>query len=405
MSEFRQAQLPWKEYRLEECIETNIRSIVKDYQYSEILYLDTGSITANRIEGLQKFNISDAPSRAKRLVQEDDIIYSTVRPNQLHYGFIKNPKENLVVSTGFVVITCNQEKIQPQFLFYYLSSDTSTEYLHSIAEASTSAYPSLKPSDIGVLDILLPSLPEQKAIAEVLSSLDDKIDLLHRQNKTLEQMAETLFRQWFVEEAKEDWEERPLGELVTVKRGGSPRPIQEYISDTGLRWLKISDATKTPSPFIFEIKEHIKIEGLKETTLLEKDALVLSNSATPGIPKILQVDSCIHDGWLHFPESHFSNEFLYLLFKKIRPELLMRGNGSIFTNLKTDILKEYSIPIPDDKSLQLFDNQIKPVFDKLLKNATQIRTLEKMRDTLLPKLMSGAVSVLNCGEVKVSIDE
>jgi len=157
--------------------------------------------------------------------------------------------------------------------------------------------------------------------------------------------------------------------------------------------LKISDATKTPSPFIFEIKEHIKIEGLKKTTLLKKGALVLSNSATPGIPKILQVDSCIHDGWLHFSESHFSNEFLYLLFKKIRPELLMQGNGSIFTNLKTDILKEYSIPIPDNKSLQLFDNQIEPVFDKLLKNTTQIRTLEKLRDTLLPKLMSGKIKV------------
>ncbi|UBM62789.1 restriction endonuclease subunit S [Candidatus Sulfidibacterium hydrothermale] len=275
----------------------------------------------------------------------------------------------------------------PKFIFYFLRNFNFEKY------SDKSTVPGINRNHIHLEDVIIPPLPEQRAIAEVLSSLDDKIDLLHRQNQTLEQMAETLFRQWFVEEAKDDWEVKPLGELVTVKRGGSPRPIQEYISDRGLRWLKISDATKTNSPFIFEIKEHIKIEGLKKTTLLKKGALVLSNSATPGIPRILQVDSCIHDGWLHFPESHFSNEFLYLLFKKIRPELLMQGNGSIFTNLKTDILKEYPIPIPDDESLQYFNNQVKLIFEKLLKNQIQIRTLEKLRDTLLPKLMSGEVRV------------
>ena len=385
----------WKEYKLRELVQTNKRSINTYYPFEEIEYLDTGSITRGKIDSLQKYKLSEAPSRAKRLVEQNDIIYSTVRPIQRHFGFIENPLSNLVVSTGFTTITCEKDKLIPKFLYYLLSSDDTVEYLDILAEASTSAYPSLRPSDIENLDINLPPLPEQKAIAETLSSLDDKIDLLHRQNKTLEQMAETLFRQWFVEEAKEDWEVRPLGKLVTVKRGGSPRPIQDYLSDTGLRWLKISDATKESSPFIFDIKEHIKEEGLNKTTLLKKGALVLSNSATPGIPKILQVDSCIHDGWLHFPKSHFSNEFLYLLFKRIRPELLNQGNGSIFTNLKTDILKEYPIPIADNKSLGFFDEQVKPIFEKLLKNSTQIITLEKMRDTLLPKLMSGEISINN----------
>jgi type I restriction enzyme S subunit len=125
----------------------------------------------------------------------------------------------LVVSTGFVTITCNKEKLHPKFLFYYLSQSQTTEYLHSIAEASTSAYPSLKPDDIEALDILLPLLPEQRAIASILSSLDDKIDLLHRQNATLEKMAETLFRQWFVEEAKEEWEIGKLGDVLDLCYG------------------------------------------------------------------------------------------------------------------------------------------------------------------------------------------
>ena len=288
----------------------------------------------------------------------------------------------------------DSDLLLPKYLYIWLSSQLGRDSLRGITIGSTQE--ALTIVGLKSLTLSLPQLPKQKAIIEVFSSLDDKIDLLHRQNLTLEKMAETLFRQWFIEDAKEDWEVQPLGRFVTVKRGGSPRPIQEYLSDTGYRWMKISDATKENSPFIFEIKEHIKLTGLAKTTLLKKGSLVLSNSATPGIPKIIQVDTCIHDGWLHFPISYFSNEFLYLLFKKIRPELLVQGNGSIFTNLKTDILKEYKIPIPSEKELIEFQNNITPTFEKLLSNQTQIRTLEKLRDTLLPKLMNG--------EVKVSID-
>lgn len=302
-------------------------------------------------------------------------------------------KKQAVFESHLIRCRINKKIADPDFIYYYWKSPVGKGSMSTIVTQTAAA--GIKGSVLQTLPILLPPIPEQKAIASVLSSLDDKIDLLHRQNKTLEAMAETLFRQWFVEEADERWEKKSLGSLVSVKRGGSPRPIQEYLSDEGYRWLKISDATKENSPYIFDIKEHIKEAGLSKTTWLKIGSLVLSNSATPGIPKILQVDTCIHDGWLHFPKSKFSNEFLYLLFLMIRPELVQQGNGSIFTNLKTDILKEYIIPVPDKISLEKFDRIISPIFDKLLKNSIQIRTLEKLRDNLLPKLMSGEVRVLN----------
>ncbi len=321
----------------------------------------------------------------------DDILIAKDGSVLKHIFRVKN-KPDYVLLSSIAIVKPNKYFIDPTFLVYAIKEPATTDLILN-NYVGGSGVPRIVLKDFKKVKLSIPPLPEQKAIAEVLSGLDDKIDLLHRQNKTLEQMAETLFRQWFVENPNPEWEERALGELVTVKRGGSPRPIQDYLSDTGYRWLKISDATKEPSPFIFEIKEHIKEEGLKKTTLLKAGKLVLSNSATPGLPKILQVDTCIHDGWLHFPKSHFSNEFLYLLFKKIRPELLQQGNGSVFTNLKTDILKEYPIPIADDDSLKYFDNQVKPLFEKLLSNKTQIRTLAALRDTLLPKLMSGELRV------------
>ncbi len=295
--------------------------------------------------------------------------------------------DHVRINSGMVIIRMKPTNVDSSFFLYFLRQLDYTSFV------SGSAQPQLPIRDLKQIEIALPTLPEQKAIASVLSSLDDKIDLLHRQNKTLEAMAETLFRQWFIEEAKEDWKKKQLGTLLTVKRGGSPRPIQDYLSDSGYRWLKISDVTSLNSPFVFNIKEHIKEEGLSKTTLLKAGKLVLSNSATPAIPKILMVDTCIHDGWLHFPVSSYSNEYLYLLFNHIRPELLQLGNGSIFTNLKTDILKEYVVKHPDEATLLKFQTVIEPIFTKLLENAKQIQTLEQLRDTLLPKLMSGEVRV------------
>jgi type I restriction enzyme S subunit len=382
----------WRECKLLEIIELigggTPKTTISEYWNGEIPWLSVVDFNNGKkyvFDTEKKITQLGLENSSTKLLNTGDIIISA----RGTVGVIAVLAKEMTFNQSCYGVRGIAEKSITDFI-YYLLKDTVSD-LKQISHGGV--FDTITKDTFNEIDISLPPLPEQKAIAAVLSSLDDKIDLLHRQNKTFEAMAETLFRQWFVEEAQEDWETRPLGEFVTVKRGGSPRPIQEYLSETGLRWLKISDATKTASPFIFEIKEHIKEEGLNKTTFLKAGALVLSNSATPGIPKILQLDSCIHDGWLHFPKSYFSNEFLYLLFKKIRPELLNQGNGSIFTNLKTDILKEYPIPIADDESLKFFDAQVKPIFEKLLKNTTQIKTLQSLRDTLLPKLMSGEVRV------------
>lgn len=208
-----------------------------------------------------------------------------------------------------------------------------------------------------------------------------------------------LFKSWFEDfkpwngKMPANWRQGELGDFVVIKRGGSPRPIQQFLSDEGLRWLKISDVSGIQSPYIINIAEHIIEEGLKKTVYLEKGALVLSNSATPGIPKILDVDSCIHDGWLYFPKSQLSNYFLYLFFKSIRPNLIALGNGSVFTNLKTDILKAYTFSKPDNDTLIRFDDIVSPIFRTMRAVARENQRLSELRDSILPKLMSGELDV------------
>ena len=379
----------WREVRLGDYINTNVKSIDKSYPFDRILYLDTGSITANKIEKIQEYNLQDAPSRAKRLVQDEDIIYSSVRPNQLHYGFVKNPENNFVVSTGFVVISCNTETIQPRFLFYYLSSDNSTEYLHSIAEASTSAYPSLKPSDIEALDVELPPLPEQKAIAEVLSSLDDKIDLLHRQNKTLEQMAETLFRQWFVEEAGEDWEEGILGDVIEIfdSRRVPLSKMQRDKMKIGKLYPYYGAAT-----IMDYINDYI-FEG--EYILLGEDGTVKTPEGYP----VLQYAS--GKFWVNNhthiikAKAPYNNFFIWNYLSKKNIERIV--TGAVQPKINQTNLKSLDFPVFPKTLVNEYKDIVTPHFDKINKNKTQIRTLESIRDTLLPKLMNGEVRIASHG--------
>lgn len=291
------------------------------------------------------------------------------------------------------------EKIVLKEYFYYLMKSLKNVFTKIASNKQTTGLGHVTIKDLKQIKVTIPELSVQKSIIDVIKPVDDKISNNGEINRNLSEQTEALFQSWFVDldpwggEMPVDWKQGVLGDFVTIKRGGSPRPIKEYLSDEGLGWLKISDVTSLQSPFVMQIAEHIKESGLKKTVFLKKGALVLSNSATPGIPKILGVDSCIHDGWLYFPESKLSNEFLYLFFKNIRPKLVALGNGSVFTNLKTDILKGYSFEKPDSDTLREFDELVIPMFDEMRRIARENNKLAELRDSLLPKLMSGELDV------------
>ncbi|QLW59126.1 restriction endonuclease subunit S [Citrobacter sp. RHBSTW-00667] len=185
-----ESQDEWPEATLNQYVELNKSSIDKKYNIKEIQYLDTGSLTKGKISKLQKILLSDAPSRAKRLVNNFDIIISTVRPDQCHYGICIAPPSNLVVSTGFCVIT--SKSLSPFFIYYLITSEDMTEYLHSIAEGSTSTYPSLKPEDIGNIPFLYPSEEKLKNFHDLVGSYWNKIHNNHKKIQTLETLRDTL---------------------------------------------------------------------------------------------------------------------------------------------------------------------------------------------------------------------
>ncbi|HAR6679703.1 TPA: restriction endonuclease subunit S [Staphylococcus aureus] len=180
--------------------------------------------------------------------------------------------------------------------------------------------------------------------------------------------------------------EYKISDLCDIRRGASPRPIKNYIVnsyDNSLPWVKIADATKDSSRYIYDTKERVSLEGSKKSVEVLPGDLILSNSATPGLPKFMKVKACIHDGWLLL--RNFKNvrkEFLYYILLLNRQKLLQLSNGSVFNNLKTDIVKNYIVDIPSikkqDKILKIIGN----IEDKLDTNNKLIANLEELSQTL-----------------------
>ena len=334
-------------------------------------------------------------SIARYIVNEGDILISVVGTIGL-IGIVGKSLDGANQTENCDKIV-NIKEVLPEYLYYYLISNLGQEEIkRGIVGA---VQPKLPLKNVQNITVLYPKLENQEKIVKILNVIDNKINTNNEINENLEQQAQALFKSWFLDyepwdgSAPDSWISGKLGDFTKIKRGGSPRPIQEYLSDSGLRWLKISDVTSLKTPFVIDIKDHIIEAGLRKTVLLKAGSLVLSNSATPGVPKILDVDSCIHDGWLYFLESKFSKEYLYLYFKYIRQQLVNLSNGSVFNNLKTDILKGYPTILPDKETLQRFDDIVMPMFQQMQNLTRESHKLADIRDTLLSKLMSGELDV------------
>jgi len=271
-----------------------------------------------------------------------------------------------------------------RFIFYFLQTFDFAAY------NAGSAVPTLNRNHIHEIQILLPPLPEQRAIAAVLSSLDDKIDLLHRQNKTLEAMAETLFRQWFVEEADAGWAEVPLSSIATFLNGLA---CQKYLPE--------NDIDKLPVLKIRELSNGISADSDWATDKVDKEYIVENGDvifawSASLMVKIWDGERCILNQHLFKVTSEKNPKWFYLMWcKKHLNEFISIANTHATTmgHIKRGDLENAMVLIPGCGKLQKMTAIMEPLLAKQIENSCQIRTLEKLRDTLLPKLMSGEVRV------------
>lgn len=289
----------------------------------------------------------------------------------------------------------DKSKVFPKYLFYQL---TLIDYENLNVG---SAVPSLTVPVINEIEIQLPPLPEQKAIASVLSSLDDKIDLLHQQNQTLEALAETLFRQWFIEEAKEDWEEKTLGELLTIT--SSKRIFySEYVS-SGIPFYRSKEIIELRKSGSTSSELYISNERFNEIKSKfgcpKAGDILITSVGTLGVAYRVKEHEKFYfkDGnltWLKdFNELPSSIIYLWLISKIGQEQLAAITIGSTQQALTIEGLKSISFKIPPKEIISVCKKQFDDIIIKIDFNQQQIQTLAQLRDTLLPKLISGEVRV------------
>ena len=303
----------------------------------------------------------------------------------------KNSKyERYIISQRQFYLRCNSNVLDYEYITYYFKSPYGQYQL--LANANQTGVPSLAQpvSYLKSIKILLPPLPEQRAIASVLSSLDDKIDLLHRENKTLEAMAETLFRQWFIEEAKDEWEEKSLKDIYIFEKGFEPgsENYLETEEEDAIRFIRVGDMlSHTPSVYI---KKSLA------KSICSADDLLMSFDGTPGRLNF-GIEGAYSSGIrrIYSLNPVYDNLGLkYLIFKSkhIQDTVNAHSSGTVILHASSSI-DELTFSFPDERKLEEFNEMITPIFSKIQLNKRQFRILEKLRDTLLPKLMSGEVRV------------
>lgn len=289
-----------------------------------------------------------------------------------------------------------KETMSNDFLYYFLKDDTTHDYLASQSSGSANQA-NISKSDIENMPIFLPPLEEQKAIAEVLSSLDDKIDLLHRQNQTLEDLAQTLFRQWFIEEAKEEWDVGKLGDYIEIvdNRGKTP-PISDAVTEYPI--IEVNALSGESRLINYSVIKKYVTEDTYNSWFRSGhpklyDTLLSTVGSIGEIAMFLLEKGSIAQNVVALRAKNISPFYLYENIKFMQAELKELDIGSVQPSIKVTHLVKIDFIKPDEEILKKFDEQMIDISNKVIVNSQQIQTLENLRDTFLPKLLSGEVRV------------
>ncbi|HOS46450.1 MAG TPA: restriction endonuclease subunit S [Paludibacter sp.] len=378
----------WKEYTFSEFIQIN--PSVKLPKDKVVSFVEMKDLVDGR-----RFCIPSSERRngSGSKFQEYDTLFARITPC-LENGKIaqaKGLKDGIGLGSTEFLVFRGKPSISDNNFVYYLSRWEEVRAHAEINLDGTSGRQRVPKECFNDLKLILPTdLAEQRAISSILSSLDDKIDLLHRQNATLEKMAETLFRQWFVEEAKEEWETKPLSSIAYFLNGLA---CQKYPPKNDLEKLPVIKI-KELSSGITENSDWATTD-VKPEYIVKNGDVIFAWSASLMV-KIWDGQDCILNQHLFKVTSeNYPKWFYFLWCKHHLDEFIAKAASHATTmgHIKRGDLDDAMVLIPSTKELEEMTFETEPLIAKIISNNRQLRLLVNLRDTLLPKLMSGEIRV------------
>ena len=339
------------------------------------------------------------------IVGTDLSSYKIVRTGQFAYGPVTSRNgekisiallrdKDCIISSSYTVFeVVNKNALDPEYLMLWFSRPEFDRYARYMSHGSVREI--FDWDELCKVELPVPSIDKQRSIVKAYQTITERIELKRRINDNLEATAMAIFRSHFVTFEKyggkipATWEKATIGDVVSVARGASPRPIQKFMSETGMPWVKISDASASVSKYLFGTAECIIPEGVSSSRTVVPGMMIVSNSASPGLPMLMEITACVHDGWLIIDDyKHVSQEFMYYHFLAERQGLVSSSNGSVFNNLKTDIVKAHPIIIPDAETMSTVTHCFCQLNQHIKHNAKEIMALTEFRNNILSRLSS-----------------
>lgn len=397
----------WKSFKISEISDLNPENIISSFPFDEIEYIDISSVgTGNFTSSPRLMSLSEAPSRAKRIIRDGDIILSTVRPNRRSFIFVKNSKENSIASTGFAVLRSNG--IDSKFLYYVVSTQEFTDYL--ISNAKGSAYPAVDIDTIGRAEILLPNQDTQKRISSIISTYDDLIENNQKRIKILEEMAQRLYNEWFVKfnfpghenvkmvdsgsefgEIPEGWEVGKISNLFNFVGGYAFK--SKWYSDKG-KYKVITIKNIGDGEFITNNVSRINRlpENIKDEQLLKTGDVLMSLTGNIGRTCMAIGENCLlNQRVAKIKSKSHCPSYAYYFFRDPNQKMLTNklAYGAAQQNLSTINLGKSIVICPKETIIKEFEVKTAPI-NQLKINLLELNEcLIEQRDLLIEYLVTG----------------
>lgn len=389
----------WESCLLGDLIEINRNNIGKNHPFENICYVDISSVGSGTISFENVIELSDAPSRAKRLAMNGDTIISTVRPGNRSFAYLKKCPLNSVYSTGFAVLHPIQDRINSRFLYYTVSDYSFTGYLTSVEKGAS--YPSVDTNDIKSARISIPNIKTQNKVASILSAYDDLIENNLKRIKLLEEKAQLTYEEWFVrmkypghENDKVDsetglpegWCLKKLKDECEITMGQSPKseyynheakglPFHQGVKDYGFRfpknttWSTSGNRTANEGSILFSVRAPVgRINVSREKIILGRGLASINH------------------------KQGFNSFVLYQLMNIFYRDNLI-GEGTIYSSVTKKNVEDIRLVVPDESITEKFNAMAEKIDKAIFTLTKKKKLLEESRELLIPRLMSGMIEI------------
>jgi type I restriction enzyme S subunit len=368
---------------------------------------------------IARISEEDAKRLKKHLVILNDIVYP--RRGDIGKRIIIDEKNiGAFCGTGCIKLRGSGEILNPKFLFFYLKQKTIIKWIENQAIGATMM--NLNTSILRSLPICFPNLPTQKKIANILSAYDDLIENNNQRIQLLEEMAAEIYKEWFVrfrfpgyesasfvdKEGKEvpqgtdralplGWEKVKIDDGFKILGGGTPSTIQlEYWEEGNINWYSPTDITRSGSVFMHNSAKQITEKGLASSSakLFPKKSVMMTSRATIGAVGINLTEACTNQGFITcLPNNDFPYTYIYEWIKGNKKLIESFSSGATFKEISRGVFKTFKIIRPDRATMSEYHELVEPIFDELNLLQQKNKTLQETRDLLLPRLISGKLSV------------